>query len=583
MKPQVGSFCAMALGPESWSRDFPDVPSTSSFLEVVLDRAPLFEHAGHKNKSVVQINSSFDGTESVTGGVIMSERLDGMPPRGKEHMLLPPLARESIPYHGTLWAERHLKSQATTDAVNSLWDEDVTGQVSRGPLEEPPLVFVNMQGKLGTRDLASSTQIKSNPKGHSKAPMQSCGSNPARSAHRPLAPGSDGLAFGQGTSAPQSMLIGPINAQAGVSMVCKQCGKTQIISLTPDQTSTLPREIISGGSLGPFMTLPMTVNHQMHELIHHYFFVHGPKINAYIYGKDNLEILFNFWVLQSTGDASVLYALFAQAARAGEFVSIQGNEAAPEEVRCCWRSIEQRLHVNRCNVVHHSRCGRQYRAAESPLCRNGENGTALWCIDTLSKVLAHAISRVDSNAAWTQQTKPMFSMYKSNVRDPASMASIFGYKLPRSPFVNRRFEDFLWDDLFPGACDLFYISHLLDLYVSAPGTLKPIEREYFEDTYAACNHDLAAFPLPRDVLAKTAMYYRQHCWRIAAFLYINTAIRKAPSPQIINSMTLPLIEAFQETEPASSWYPYADILLWVFIQGYCGACEPCREDGLFRN
>lgn len=146
------------------------------------------------------------------------------------------------------------------------------------------------------------------------------------------------------------------------------------------------------------------------------------------------------------------------------------------------------------------------------------------------------------------------------------MASIFGYRPPRSPFVNRRFEDFLWADIFPDAYDLFYIWHLLELYVPAPGTFGSIEREYFEDKYATCNHDLAAFPLPKQVLAKTVMYNRQHCWRIAAFLYINSAIRKAASPQIINTMTLPLMETFQETELASFCQPYLDILLSVPFQ-----------------
>jgi hypothetical protein len=146
-----------------------------------------------------------------------------------------------------------------------------------------------------------------------------------------------------------------------------------------------------------------------------------------------------------------------------------------------------------------------------------------------------------------------------------------------SPFTDKRLENFLCTPLFSIACDLLHLTSLLELHISSPSKIGLQEREYFEDTFAACQHGLAGFPHPENVIAKSAMLYRQHCFRLAAFIYFNTGIRVSPTPKLLSTMTSGLIDALQESDLSGGWGGDGEILLWVLFMGYVGSWEPFEK------
>ncbi len=183
-------------------------------------------------------------------------------------------------------------------------------------------------------------------------------------------------------------------------------------------------------------------------------------------------------------------------------------------------------------------------------------------------------------ASWTCQTRPKLPMYRSRFRGENFSLSGTRPDLPGSPFDNDRFEKFLWKAMFSYACDLQYLTHLLDLHRRQPSKIGAKEREFFEDNYAAVQHLLVSMPHPADVMAKSTLLYRQDCWRLAALLYFNMAIRECPSPNLLKSMTSRLIESFQESDMSGVWPPFSDVLLWILFMASCAAWDS-TEKGWF--
>jgi hypothetical protein len=213
-------------------------------------------------------------------------------------------------------------------------------------------------------------------------------------------------------------------------------------------------------------------------------------------------------------------------------------------------------------------------------------------IDTLPRFLAHGVSRGDSMMSWSRQSIPQLPMYKSRFRMHGKslisvtdvcngLGSEFLRKDPRYQRPNplhrvlqrSKFAIFLWDELFSIACDMHGLSYMLDLHFREPGRIGSIEREFFEDTFAAVQHSLVSFPLPTPDIETSVMYYRQHCWRLGGFVYFNTAIRQwEPGSGPLRFLTSQLIEALQESDLSSKWGPtFSEILLWILFTGYCGA------------
>jgi hypothetical protein len=149
-----------------------------------------------------------------------------------------------------------------------------------------------------------------------------------------------------------------------------------------------------------------------------------------------------------------------------------------------------------------------------------------------------------------------------------------------SPFNNDKLERFLWKTLFATACDLQFMTHLLELHKREPSKIGSIEREFFEDTYAAAQHLLVYLPHPAEVMNKSPTYYRQNCWRMAALLYFNMAIWQCPTPNLLKSMTSRLIESFQESDMSMAWAPFSEMLLWILVIGCCASWDK-TEKGWF--
>jgi len=198
----------------------------------------------------------------------------------------------------------------------------------------------------------------------------------------------------------------------------------------------------------------------------------------------------------------------------------------------------------------------------------------------LERLYSQKHTRVDSYGSWTCASKPRLPMYKSRFRDSRTLGSVMFPDQLGSPFNNDRFEKFLWKTLFSTACDLQFLTHLLELHKREPSKIGATEREFFEDTYAAAQHLLVSLPHPVDVANKSIIYYRQNCWRMGALLYFNIAIRQCPTPNLLKSMTSRLIESFQESDMSMAWTPFSDVLLWILFMGCCGSWDK-TEKGWF--
>ena len=148
-----------------------------------------------------------------------------------------------------------------------------------------------------------------------------------------------------------------------------------------------------------------------------------------------------------------------------------------------------------------------------------------------------------------------------------------------SPFPTHKFERFLPKDLFSVACDMHGLTFILDFHARNPKRIGVVEREFFEDTYVASQIALVAFPYPTPDASMSS--YRHHCWRMAALIYFNTAVRKwEKETGALKDLTSQLINALQSSNLSESWSPFCDVLLWVLFLGHCGALAE-MEKGWF--
>jgi hypothetical protein len=146
---------------------------------------------------------------------------------------------------------------------------------------------------------------------------------------------------------------------------------------------------------------------------------------------------------------------------------------------------------------------------------------------------------------------------------------------PCSPFQNNKFETLLWADLFSISCDLKGLSYILDLTITQPSKIGSVQREFFEDTFASVQHSLANFPYPYDNgVVTTVTYQHQHCWREAATIYLNTALRKwdTASP-LVMAMVSEMIASLRASDLASMWASHPEILVWELFIGFCAAWD----------
>lgn len=151
-----------------------------------------------------------------------------------------------------------------------------------------------------------------------------------------------------------------------------------------------------------------------------------------------------------------------------------------------------------------------------------------------------------------------------------------------SPFLDAQIRDFLWDELFSVACDLKGLTFILDLHITSPSKIGPVQREYFEDTFAASLHALVSFPHPTNIgIAMSVTYHQQNCWRAAAIIYFNVAMRdwEKSSGQIPQSVAR-LIVSLRQSDLLSKWSPFPHVLLWILCIACCAAVVPFEKGWL---
>jgi hypothetical protein len=165
-------------------------------------------------------------------------------------------------------------------------------------------------------------------------------------------------------------------------------------------------------------------------------------------------------------------------------------------------------------------------------------------------------------------------MYKSQART--------NYKMWHSPFDMGELGPFLCESLQIVVGDL----NTLSIYLQAcrKGTRLALDQtEYLEDTFAETVHRLASFPYPEDMIEiigqTSTIYYLQHTWRVAAYIFLDTFIRHNPDRRWISSCTCRrLIDALCDTE-TMDWAPYETILLWILFVGFAAGRD--REESLW--
>lgn len=145
----------------------------------------------------------------------------------------------------------------------------------------------------------------------------------------------------------------------------------------------------------------------------------------------------------------------------------------------------------------------------------------------------------------------------------------------RSPFSNDLFEDFLCEKLFWIACHLHAMTQVLEMVSHQPGIMGPLQREAFEDTYAASKHALASFPSSYNTeIIQSPAYFHQHSWSVAAMIYVNCSLRTwdIASPPI-KLMVSELIYYLRQSDLESMWSDSPEVMLWILFIGATASWE----------
>ncbi|KAE9369254.1 hypothetical protein N431DRAFT_345384 [Stipitochalara longipes BDJ] len=404
---------------------------------------------------------------------------------------------------------------------------------------------------------------------------------------------------------------------------CTQCGRL-ILRRTSDEgwvvqngSVEAPQGLLGSDSHDPFDSSAIPISHEMHGLIHHFIHLVIVPTSPPIYQGDGFRDLMN--VIQiplALSDPVCVRAVVAIAA--SHLSTIKSKSLSPFD----WKGREE-VKKGTDDALYHMSEGvrllnERFEDPEQALTVGSLFGAALlgMCpfyledsgllethhqgmlkmielrggINSLPRNLAGQLIRVSSNMAWRKKTKTTLPMYDSRFREKGCQVSAIDVcnktaieLFPRnqryvalepagSPFTNNKFEAFLWGELFSVACDLHRLSYMLDLNRRHPRKLGSVQREYFEDTYAAVLHSLASFPYPNDVgVMKTVTYYRQHAWRFAAIIYSKIGIREwDKAVHAVGATNTEYIVSLQALDLESMLAYFPEVLVWLLFVGLCG-------------
>jgi len=137
--------------------------------------------------------------------------------------------------------------------------------------------------------------------------------------------------------------------------------------------------------------------------------------------------------------------------------------------------------------------------------------------------------------------------------------------------VARKHKSPVWD---PSKSAPTMAAAITDLNARHPKKLGSVQREYFEDTYAATLNGLAAFQYPDDIgVMKTVAYCRQHAWRLAAIIYVKTGIRRWDKVMHRIQGINEYISALHALDLENLWVSMPEVLVWLLFIGTFGTWD----------
>ena len=186
--------------------------------------------------------------------------------------------------------------------------------------------------------------------------------------------------------------------------------------------------------------------------------------------------------------------------------------------------------------------------------------------------------RAEAQMAWHRQQTPLLRPFKSRFYDAECwdpeaqvLLDYFG-----RPSADQHLENFLYAELFDVACALQHLTRLVEIYSETPRLVTALMRKFAEDTYARVQYNIVSFPFPCSGTYDTPEYHRQDAWRVAALIYLNTAVRVKPYDKFLQTLITRLTGSLQKSNVEELWVPHQSVLLWVMFLGY-HACRGKAE------
>ncbi|KIW15317.1 hypothetical protein PV08_05362 [Exophiala spinifera] len=423
----------------------------------------------------------------------------------------------------------------------------------------------------------------------------------------------------QGTGAPLAISSPFERTSQGVTLVCVHCGLSRFPRNHDSDYFDIEYDGLPNAPLAEsfdvFATTLAPITHRVHELLNHYLEIVAPVLNPPLYGTTNKSVA-AFTLIDilrgMVNDEGCMHAIVADAAWEISARRLKNNELEEaarsqreagfhffEAVKFLQRRLENSKEALSCSTivtschlagvaVGYTLGAFAYQDVDGeriPQTKGGKeqfaahhNGIIRMVqmrggIDTLPRQAAYHVSKGDGLMAWMRNKPPFLPLFRSRfyrggklTAEAKTMIQTF-----RKSTVDDHLQEFLGEHLAGVEDCLQNLTQLVELNSHSPRRVTSAMREFGEDTYAKVQHNIVSFSIsPRDVNV-SPHGHRQDAWRVAALIYLNSAIRRAPSKYLLQSMTARLVAALQSSDMATLWGSHRTVLFWVLFIGYLGS------------
>jgi hypothetical protein len=174
--------------------------------------------------------------------------------------------------------------------------------------------------------------------------------------------------------------------------------------------------------------------------------------------------------------------------------------------------------------------------------------------------------------AWIRNKPPLLPLFRSRFYHKGKLTAEANKLVKQfwTPAVDDH-QAFLGSHLSVVEDCLERLTQLIELNCRAPHSVTEAMRQFGEDTYAKAQHDIVSFSISSEDIDGSPHHHRRNAWRVAALIYLNSAIRKAPSSNLLQMMVARLVSSLQASEIEGSWTPHHRVLIWVLFVGYVGS------------